>query len=565
MSESPEHVAGSAASTPVVQPMPLPLPATVAEYSRLDQAIMQMSGQDAAHQHRLCGKADLFYLVSRILSTREWLDPEDPTKAFWDKQWLIDRCREIQFDGEDVLNIWARYHCKSTIATFAFSIFTIINNPNVTIGVFSVTKGVADGFVAQIKYELESNQKLQQLYDDVFYESPQREARVWTVEKGFTVKRSLNLKDNTVRGFGLVDTAFTGHRISHQLFDDAVNEGSVSTPEMIDKVNERWELSLNVGMPGVKRYYIGTFYLTGDSYHHMAGRGVRPRIHPCYEIDYEHSEFDPKSGLPVEMEFHEDKPVLFSKAHLVKEARLQGRRTFGVQMLCFPQAGAISGFERQWLKQRYSPSPQEIAKHCNTVVLVDPAGDRKKSQSKTAMWVIGLGDDGNYYILDLVLDQLNLHERTEALFRLVQQWRPSQVRYERYSMQADVPHIEYVMEKRGYRFHIDEVGGSTAKDDRIERLIPLFATGQIWLPNTIISESKGEGIFDVLDYWIKNEYLMFPNVKDKDGLDGLSRLVEKDLPLPWPKPRDFLKRNPDSWQRLLRTPEKSDRNSWMAA
>lgn len=541
------------------------LPRTVLDYHNLDQAIQAMSPEDQAHQLRMCGKSDLYFLVSRILTTSQWIDPEDPSKSFWDKQWLIDRCREIQFDGEDRLNIWARYHCKSTIATFAFSIFTIINNPNVTIGIFSVTKGVADGFVSQIKYELEANELLQDLYDDVFYKKPQNEARTWTVEKGFVVKRPLNLKDVTVRGFGLVDTAFTGHRISHQLFDDAVNEASVSTPDMIDKVNERWELALNVGMPGVKRYYIGTFYLTGDSYHHMAGRGVMPRIHPCYEIDYERSEFDEKTGLPVEMHFHYDKPVLFSKDHLVKEERLAGPKTFGVQMLCFPQAGATLGFKREWLQHRYTKSPQEIAKHCNTIVLVDPAGDRKQSQSRTAMWVIGLGDDSNYYVLDLVLDSLNLHERTNELFRLVQQWRPSQVRYERYSMQNDIPHIEYVMEQKSFRFQIDEVGGSSSKDDRIERLIPLFAAGQVWLPQSILFMDKDRGIIDILDEWIKSEYLVFPNVKDKDGLDALSRLVEKDLFLPWPKPRDFLKRNPDAWQRAMRKPEPNTANSWMAA
>jgi len=181
------------------------------------------------------------------------------------------------------------------------------------------------------------------------------------------------------------------------------------------------------------------------------------------------------------------------------------------------------------------------------------------------MWVVGLGDDSNYYILDLVLDTLNLHERTETLFRLVQQWKPQQVRYERYSMQSDIPHIEYVMEQRSFRFRIDEVGGSTSKDDRIERLIPLFAAGQMWLPQSILMESKSDGIVDILDKWIKGEYLMFPNVKDKDGMDGLSRLVDKDLFLPWPKPRDFLKRNPDAWQKLLRKPERRATGTWMAA
>ena len=77
-------------------------------------------------------------------------------------------------------------------------------------------------------------------------------------------------------------------------------------------------------MPGSKRYYVGTFYAHGDSYHHMAGRGVKLRLHPCYEVDYEKSQIDDKSGLPLSLVHDETKPVLYSGEHLAKEAKLIG-------------------------------------------------------------------------------------------------------------------------------------------------------------------------------------------------------------------------------------------------
>lgn len=514
---------------------------------------------------RVCGKRDLYFLLRYVLSTRDWKDPEDKSKSFWDKQWLLDRCREIQFDSEGVLNVWARYHGKSTIMTFGFTILALLDNPNTTVGIFSVTKQVADSFVAQIKYELETNDLLKGLYPDRFYANPQRDAPMWTLEKGFVIRRPLNLKDASVKGYGLVDSNFTGARILHAVYDDAVNEQSVSTPDMVEKVNERWEISLNLGMPGSKRYYVGTFYAHGDSYHHMASRGVRLRLHPCYEIVKEKSELDPKTGLPIKLVHDEAKPVLFSGEHLSKEAKLMGAGTFGVQMLCDPNAGSISGFEQEWL-QYYHKSPDAVRRKCNVVITVDPAGEKKKDSSKTAMWVLGLGDDGNYYVLDCVLDRLNLYERTEALFQLVTKWHPNEVRYERYSFQADIAHIRYVQEQRNFRFPIIEVAGSLAKDDRIGRLVPLFANRKVYLPQTVWYREQDSGkVVNIIDEWVREEYLVFPNAMHKDGLDSMSRITERDLPLPWPRPRDY-GNTTDKWMREMRSSKyRKPAESWMVS
>lgn len=544
------------------------LPKSLDDYLVLDQLLAELKDQkkivEWSHLMRRNGKKDLYFLLRYILSTSKWKNPEDAKQSFWNKQWLLDRCREVQFDSENVLDIWARYHGKSTIKTFGFMIQVLLNYPNATVGVFSVTKMVADSFVNQVKFELESNELLQGLYPDRFYAEPRKEAGIWTVEKGFTIKRPLNLKDASMRGFGLVDTSFTGHRISHAIYDDAVNEQSVSTADMVEKVNERWELSLNVGMPGSKRYYIGTFYAHGDSYHHMAQRGVRLRLHPCYKVKEEESVYDKASGLPVSLVHDYDDAVLFSSEHLLKEEKLMGPGTFGVQMLCDPNAGALAGFRHDWI-QYYSESPDRLRKKCSVVICIDPASEKKKHNSRTAMWVLGLGDDENYYILDAVIDRLDLHQRTEALFRLVAQWRPNQVRYERYSMQADIQHIEYVQEQQSFRFPITEVGGNLSKDDRIQRLVPLFANRKVYFPAQLwYRQLEDDKMVNITERFIHDEFLVFPNSMEKDGLDALSRICEKDIHLPWPRPRQFDK-NEDAWLKELRKKQRKPVKDWMQA
>ena len=540
------------------------LPRTLSDYDTLEESLKLCDNPNTVmHVTREMASKDLYFLLRYVLSTSKWKNPEDKSKSFWDHPWLLDRCREVQFDGEDVLDVWARYHAKSTIKTFGFSILAMIQNPNVTIGVFSVTKQVADGFVGQVKFELESNQMLKLLFPEIFWDKPENEARTWTEAKGFTIKRPLNLKDVTMRGFGLTDTSFTGHRILHAIYDDAVNEQSVTTSDMVDKVNSRWELSLNVGMPGAKRYYIGTFYAAGDSYHHMASRGLRLRLHPCYEIEEDKSEREPETGLPISLSHDYKKPVLFSADHLLKEERLMGDSTFGVQMLCDPNAGSLAGFKRENI-QWYKTDPSKVARLGTVYILVDPASEKKKHNSRTAMWGVALGRDGNYYILDAVFDRLDLHQRTQTLFDLVARWKPYEVRYEKYSMQADIEHIRYVQDQRGYHFQIQPVGGSLSKDDRISRLVPLFANRQVYFPEHIwYQQADGGQIVDLIDDFVHKEYLVFPNAMEKDALDSLSRICETDLPLIWPQENRPSKDDHNSWKKefMKKEPEKQ---RWMA-
>jgi hypothetical protein len=54
-------------------------------------------------------------------------------------QWVFDRCCEVQADPNGRLDLWSRGHYKSSVITFALTIQDILNNPEVTVGIFSHT------------------------------------------------------------------------------------------------------------------------------------------------------------------------------------------------------------------------------------------------------------------------------------------------------------------------------------------------------------------------------------------------------------------------------------------
>jgi len=428
---------------------------------------------------------------------------------------LFDRCEEVQNSPDGMLDLWAREHYKSTIITFAKTIQDILTNPEITVGIFSHTKPIARSFLRQIKYELETNERLKYLFPEVLYAEPKREASNWSEDKGITVKRETNPNAATIEAHGLVDGQPTSKHFSLLIYDDVVTRESVTSPDQIKKTTEAWELSLNLGAKGGVRRYIGTRYHYNDTWGTIIERGSAiPRIHPATN-----------NGKP------DGTPVFLEQDALDQKRRDMGNYVFACQMLQNPKADETQGFMVDWLKYWY-PTNME---HLNIYIVVDPANEKKKTSDYTSMFVVGLGRDKNYYILDMVRDRINLTERTQILLSLHQQWEPLGVAYEKYGMQSDIEHIEYVQGLQNYRFPITPIGGSTSKVDRIRRLIPLFENGRVFLPHGLLKHNYEGRTEDLVKIFVNEEYKPFPVMAHDDMLDCLARIIDPAFTTIFPK------------------------------
>lgn len=178
------------------------------------------------------GRADRYYLLTVLLGRSDAWNP-----------WLYERCREIEADPDGRLDLWSREYYKSTVITFAGSISEVINDPEITIGIFSHTRPIAKGFLRQIKVELEGNARLKSVYPDVLWANPKTEAPKWSEDDGIVVRRKTNPKEATVEAWGLVDGQPTSKHYKLMIYDDVVTKESVATPDMIHKTTESWELS----------------------------------------------------------------------------------------------------------------------------------------------------------------------------------------------------------------------------------------------------------------------------------------------------------------------------------
>lgn len=475
-------------------------------------------GPDALHElrRRLC-RNDLFFLLACQLSTGKIMG----------HPWLFARCREVEAAPDGYLDLWARSHFKSTAITFGLTIKDILNDPEITVGILSNTRPIAKQFLRQIKNEFETNKGLIELFPEILWAEPTKDAPKWSEDEGITVKRRGNPKEATVEAYGLVDGQPTSKHFSLIVYDDAVTQESVGTPEQITKTTAAWELSDNLGKEdgSTKKRVIGTRYHVFDTYKTMMDRGVvKVRLHPATSdgsMDCSKAVFVPPDALAAKL-------------------KTQGSYVFACQQLQNPLADTARGFREDWL--RFAEVGHEAAMATtNRYILVDPASKKKTTSDYTTMWVIGTAADGNYYVLDCVHDRLNLAERGRTLMRLHRRWSEpgnpvSGVGYEEYGLQADVEHVESLMARENYRFNITRLGGKVSKVDRIGRLFPVFEAGRMWLPKVMSRVNVQGEAKELIREFLENEYRVFPVCKHDDMLDCMARVLEADIGVKFPSP-----------------------------
>ncbi len=493
---------------------------------------------------RTLGQLDRYYLGVFLCNRHDMLHP-----------WIYDRCREVESAPDHHLDLWARFHYKSSIITFLGTVQEILCNPNITIGLLSFSARQAKPFLRQIMQEFDSNEKLKQLYPDILWDKPRLEAPKWAENEGICVKRTANPKEQTIEAHGLVDGQPTGRHFELIIYDDIVVQESVNTPEQIKKTTTQWELSLNLGSTYRPRFqYAGTRYSYGDTYGTILQRAaVKPRIHPATE----NGQMD---GIPVFLEEERWEEI----------KKTTSTYTVACQQLLNPIAGSDIAFKEEWW-QEWEVRPYTM----NVYIMCDPAHSRKRESNRTAIAVVGVDSHYNKFLLDGVCHRLSLSERWEFIKNLRTKWkrapgiREVKIGYERYGAQSDIEHFKEMMRIDASSFPVYELnwtggGGSQSKKDRIQRLEPDLKDGSFFFPyptdeKRLTSHQKDfksknqefliskkimrkdeEGLLYNLSDWVKrNEYLLFPTIHP-DFLDALSRIYDMDAMPPISRRRQSL-------------------------
>lgn len=471
---------------------------------------------------------DRYYLLVRACNRADALHP-----------WIYARCREVERQPDNMLDLWARYHYKSTIITFAGAIQEILRNPEITIGILSNVNILAADFMRQIKTEFEKNETLKRAFPDILWENPARQAERWSIDSGIVVKRKSNPKEATVEASGLVDGQPIGKHYQLRIYDDVVTDKSVTTPDQIQKTTSAWELSDNLGTVGGRKWHSGTRYHFGDTYGSILKRGaLTERRYPATN-----------NGQP------EGDPVYLTPEQWAEMKLIQGPATIACQQLQNPIAGQQAMFDVTDL-QVYEVRPQTL----NVYILVDPARSMKKGSANTAIAVIGIDTARNKYLLDGINHRLDLKGRWEAVRDMRKVWMNQRgvqgvwVGYEAFGAQADLDYFTEQMEVTSNSFPIEELkwprDGEGSKNDRVQRLGPDFRAHKFFIPldsKTLTSQQerckRAEQIYRIakpirkrdsdgniydLSLMLKEQVMFYPFAPLKDLIDATSRIYDME-------------------------------------
>lgn len=469
--------------------------------------------------------------ISGLLTTIEG-EPR-PKKA---QDWLYARCREVERDPNGYLDLWAREHFKTTLGSFGGIIQEVLRDPDITVGIFSHTRGLAKHILRQIKQEFEQNARLKGLYEDVLWANPDRESPSWSEDNGIVVKRKRNPREATIEAWGLVDGQPTGKHFFLRNYDDVVTDKSVS-PAMIPKTTAAWELSNNLGVEGGWERYFGTIYSFGDTYCEMMRRqAVKVRKRPA-------THDGTKTG----------DPVFWSQATW-SQKKVSQAGTLAAQLLLNPAAGENAELVIAKLRS-FFVRPRTL----NVYIMGDPSKGGGKDSDNTAIAVIGVDSRGNRFLVDGVRHRMRLAERWNQLLRLYRKWKAADgvqnvsVGWEQFGLVTDIEYFNERMLAEKTVFSIKELNwprtGPSAKAERIRRIEPDFTNGGLYVPAVVHDPIHG------LSYWrATGQNIEIVPVDAAEDSDEMKKLRRK-LNLP-PDPPEWVEAIERGTPHLIQKPIK---------
>ena len=158
-------------------------------------------------------------------------------------------------------------------------------------------------------------------------------------------------------------------------------------------------------------------------------------------------------------------------------------------------------------------------------VSVDLAVSEKSYADYTAISVVGIDENNNWFLVDGFFGRIKPDETIDKIFTFVARWNPYAVVLEKVAFQLSMKtFIQNEMVKRGKFFNLQMVSRTKAKLAVFKALQPIVEMGRLWLPKTHMKEFVDE---------LKHEMSLVTNdsilAKHDDLLDSLTQLTLIDM------------------------------------
>lgn len=402
------------------------------------------------------------------------------------------------------LTLLPRGHMKSALIAYRAA-WEITKNPAVTIQYASATANLAEKQLSAIKDILTSKEYRKYWPDMVNLEESKR-AR-WTVSEvsvDHPKRREEGVRDPTIFTAGLTST-IVGMHCDIFILDDVVIMENAYREEERNKVKEKYSQFASIENPDAKEWVVGTRYHPKDLYSDLiememeiydaAGNDVaKETVFEVFERQVEDRGDGTGEFLWPRQKRYDGKWFGFDAAVLAKKRNQYLDKTqFRAQYYNDPndpESGGIPShrfqyYEREHIK-REDGQWYHKDKPLAVFAAIDFAFSTKKGADFTALVVVGVDPDSNYYVLDIRRFKTErISDYWEAIKELYIKWEFRKLRAE-----VSVGQMAIVRELKdsyikpsGLYISIDESRPSTqvAKEERIAAILDAkYDTLSVW-------------------------------------------------------------------------------------
>lgn len=452
--------------------------------------------QSAVDRAKTLCKQSLYYLCTSILGYTDWDSVHD------------DLERKLVKKARKKLILIPRGHLKSAIITKAYTIQTLLKNPNARVLIANQVWDKAREMLYEIKEYLTNKSVLPKLFGTF-------ESGRWTQDEIVIRQRTKALSAASIATTGVEAETVSSH-YDLIILDDIQGLQNYQTPEQREKVKRFYRAMINLLEQDGELICVGTRWHLDDVYQHI--------------IDNESQYFD----ITVRRVIENGKIIFPKKFQKIFDAQRKDwvassehtldfidylKRSLGSDYYSQYENNPIDE-ENQLFKKAYFRYWQHRPEALHVVMTVDLAIGQKQENDYTALVVTGKDSNHNIYVLDYLRGHWRPSDVVDNIFQMRDKWQPHVVGMEVNGFQRTMQYgVEEEMRKRQNHFPITEIKNQlNSKEFRIKALEPYYR-------NNAESLKDSGRIYHA--EWMKDkdlelELLAFPKAKHDDLSDSLS-------------------------------------------
>ena len=415
-------------------------------------------------------------------------------------QWMTRRSAK-----NHQLILMPRDHGKSRIAGF-YALWELTRNPCARILYISSTSNLAEKQLGFIKDRMQTS-LYRKYWPEMTHPEPGKRKK-WTsteIEVDHPLRVAEGVRDPSIMTAGLT-TSITGLHFDIAILDDVVVMENAYTEEGRNKVKSQYSLLSSIESADAREIAVGTRYHPKDLYADMLEmaydiydkKGVvieRTEVYEVFERQVEDTGDGSGQFLWPRQQRTDGKWFGFDQNILAtKRAKYLDRTQFRAQYYNDPNDTSSAGINRG-LFQYYEPTfVKQVQGHwyykgarLNLIASADFAYTLSKRADYTAMAVIGIDSDRNYYVLDIDRFKTNsIKEMYEHLLALHHKWDFRKLIAEANSAaEPIIEELKYAyLRPNGINVTIDMVKPNRhegSKEERVKAILePRYQNKAVW-------------------------------------------------------------------------------------